>query len=74
MKEQFIRYSNRKTYSLSQKKYVNLDVLLSKLANGEGVTVTQKGTGEDVTQKVVKQAIAVSKLDMADIKRALGNV
>jgi polyhydroxyalkanoate synthesis regulator protein len=74
MKEQFIRYSNRKTYSLSQKKYVNLDVLLSKLANGEGVTVTQKGTGEDVTQKVVKQAIAVSKLDMAEIKKALGNV
>lgn len=71
MKEQFIRYSNRKTYSTLQKKYVNLDYLLEKVKNREDFTVTEKTTGNDVTSKVIRQAVATSDLSIEQIRTAL---
>jgi polyhydroxyalkanoate synthesis regulator protein len=71
MKETFVRYANRKTYSTSQSKYVNLDYLLQKLKNSEDFTVTEKETGIDITAKVVRQAVATSDLSLAQIKAAL---
>jgi polyhydroxyalkanoate synthesis regulator protein len=71
MKEQFIRYSNRKTYSTLQKKYVNLDYLLQKVKDKEDFTVTEKDTGNDVTSKVVRQAVATSNLSIEQIRAAL---
>ncbi len=71
MKETFVRYANRKTYSTSQSKYVNLDYLLQKLKNSEEFTVTEKETGIDITAKVVRQAVATSDLSLAQIKAAL---
>ena len=71
MKEQFIRYSNRKTYSTLQKKYVNLDDLLQKVKDKEDFTVTEKDTGNDVTSKVVRQAVATSNLSIEQIRAAL---
>ena len=71
MKEQFIRYSNRKTYSTLQKKYVNLDYLLQKVKDSEEFTVTEKDTGNDITSKVVRQAVATSSLSVEQIRAAL---
>jgi polyhydroxyalkanoate synthesis regulator protein len=71
MKEIFVRYANRKTYSTSQSKYVNLDYLLQKLKNSEDFTVTEKETGVDITAKVVRQAVATSNLSVEQIKVAL---
>jgi polyhydroxyalkanoate synthesis regulator protein len=71
MKEQFIRYSNHKTYSTLQKKYVNLDYLLQKVKDKEDFTVTEKDTGNDVTSKVVRQAVATSNLSIEQIRAAL---
>jgi polyhydroxyalkanoate synthesis regulator protein len=71
MKEQFIRYSNRKTYSTLQKKYVNLDYLLQKVKDSEEFTVTEKDTGNDITSKVVRQAVATSTLSVEQIRAAL---
>jgi len=71
MKETFVRYANRKTYSTSQSKYVNLDYLLQKLKNSEEFTVTEKETGADITTKVMRQAVATSNLTLEQIKAAL---
>jgi polyhydroxyalkanoate synthesis regulator protein len=71
MKERIIRYANRKTYSTLQKKYVNLDYLLSKLKNSEDFCVTEKETGNDITAKVIRQAVATSDLSIEQIKKAL---
>lgn len=71
MKEQFIRYANRKTYSTLQKKYVNISYLLEKVKNNEEFTVTEKETGSDITSKVVRQAVANSNLTIEQIRKAL---
>ncbi len=72
MKETLVRYSNRKTYSISQRKYVNLAYLLQKLASNEDFVVTEHKTGKDVTSKLIRQAVATSELTAEQIKKALG--
>jgi polyhydroxyalkanoate synthesis regulator protein len=71
MKENLIRYTNRKTYSLTKKKYVNLQYLLQKVKDGEDFAVTEHKTGLDVTSKIVRQAVANSDLTIEQLKKAL---
>jgi polyhydroxyalkanoate synthesis regulator protein len=71
MKETLIRYTNRKTYSTTQKKYVNLKYLMQKLQADEDFVVTEHKTGIDVTTKVMRQAVANSDLTIEQIKKAL---
>jgi polyhydroxyalkanoate synthesis regulator protein len=71
MKEKLIRYSNRKTYSTTQKKYVKLTELLQKLKSNEEFEIVEHGTGVDITDKVMCQAMANSGLTIAQIKKAL---
>lgn len=71
MKETLIRYSNRKTYSTTQKKYVNLAYLMQKLKSDEDFVVTEHKSGTDVTSKVIRQAVASSDLTVEQIKKAL---
>lgn len=70
-KETLVRYSNRKTYSTTQSKYVNISYLLKKLASNEDFTVTDYETGNDITNQVVRQAVATSDLTVEQIKKAL---
>jgi polyhydroxyalkanoate synthesis regulator protein len=71
MKETLVRYSNRKTYSTTQKKYVNLKYLLQKLQADEEFVVTEHKTGADITAKTMRQAVASSDLTLEQIKKAL---
>lgn len=54
--EEVIRYKNRRLYSKLEKEYVNLKHIKDALKLGRVVKVIQKETGEDITEKVLKQA------------------
>lgn len=56
MKE-FKKYSNRKLYSLEQSKYVSLQDIYTDVTQGAKVIVKLHGSGKDVTNDVLKEAV-----------------
>ncbi len=51
------RYSNRKLYNTSLKKYITLDELASLIRTGEEIQVIDKKSGEDLTSLTLTQII-----------------
>ena len=53
----FKKYKNRKIYSTETKGYVKLEDILSLVKAGQSVQVVSHGSGVDVTNEVVREAI-----------------
>ena len=51
------RYSNRKLYSNSLSKYVNLDYIADLVRTETKFTVTDNATKKDITKKTLRQAL-----------------
>jgi polyhydroxyalkanoate synthesis repressor PhaR len=51
------RYSNRKLYDTTDKRYVTLPELAKLIQSGAEVEVTDKDTGDDLTGAVLAQVI-----------------
>jgi polyhydroxyalkanoate synthesis repressor PhaR len=52
------RYSNRKLYDTSAKRYVSLDIIADFIRDGEDIQVVDHATGDDLTLVVLAQIIA----------------
>jgi len=52
------RYSNRKLYDTSAKRYVSLDIIADFIRDGEDIQVVDYASGDDVTLVVLAQIIA----------------
>lgn len=64
------KYKNRKLYSKTQSKYVTLPYLVAKLKNKESFTVVND-KNEDITSKVLKQALVDATLTDEQVKSIL---
>lgn len=64
------KYNNRKLYSKTQSKYVTLPYLVAKLKNKESFTVVN-AKGEDITNKVLRQALVDATLTDEQVKSIL---
>ena len=62
-KRQIKKYSNRRLYDQSQKRYITLEELALLIRNGEEVEVRDSKTGEDLTQAVLIQVILECQKD-----------
>ena len=56
MKE-FKKYSNRKIYSLEQSRYVSLQEIFTDVNQGAKVVIKLHGSGKDVTNEVLREAV-----------------
>jgi len=52
------KYSNRKLYDTTDKKYISFDELSELIKSGEEVLIEDNETGEDITASVVAQLLA----------------
>ncbi len=52
------KYSNRKLYDMTEKKYISFDELSELIKSGEEVLIEDNETGEDITASVVAQLLA----------------
>jgi polyhydroxyalkanoate synthesis regulator protein len=64
------KYKNRKLYSKTTSKYVTLPYLINKLRNKEAFTVVDANNA-DVTNKVLKQALATAELSEEAVRKIL---
>lgn len=64
------KYNNRKLYSKTQSKYITLPYLVNKLRNKEAFTVVN-AKGEDITNKVLKQALVDATLTDEQVRKLL---
>lgn len=55
------RYSNRKLYDTTAKRYVSLDIIADMIRDGEDVQVVDNMSGDDVTLVVLAQIIAAQE-------------
>jgi polyhydroxyalkanoate synthesis repressor PhaR len=62
-RHQIKKYSNRRLYDISQKRYITLDELKEMIRSGTEVEVLDSKTGEDLTQSVLIQIILESQKD-----------
>lgn len=53
----FRKYSNRKLYDLSSKKYTTLEDIFALVKTGQDVNVVLHGSGEDITAKTLVEAM-----------------
>jgi polyhydroxyalkanoate synthesis repressor PhaR len=51
------RYANRKLYDAAARRYVTLDDIVALVASGQEIEVLDQGTGEDVTNLILAQAL-----------------
>jgi len=65
------KYKNRKLYSSTQSKYVDVKYLISKLRNKESFTVVDATSNVDITGKVLKQALTQASLTDEAVKKIL---
>ena len=67
---EIIKYKNRKLYvpksEYTEPKYTSLKELSELVRSGESVNITCDVTGSNVTDKVLKMAIAKGHLSIAD--------
>lgn len=70
--ETIVKYSNRKLYSNTLKKYVNLTYVLDVVKGGQDVVVKDYVTGTDITSQTLTTALVkLKKLDQKDLKELI---
>lgn len=55
--------NNRKMYDRDEAKYTNLTKLLAHLHNGGTLQVIDKQSGEDVTNRILKEIVGVMPVE-----------
>jgi len=60
------KYSNRKLYDMTEKKYISFDELSELIKSGEEVLIEDNETGEDITASVVAQLLARGNKDKSN--------
>lgn len=55
------KYSNRKLYDISDKRYLTMDGLADLIKSGEEVSIIDNETGEDITGAIVSQLLGREK-------------
>lgn len=55
--------NNRKMYDRDEAKYTNLNKLLAHLQNGGTLQVIDKQSGDDVTNRILKEIVGVMNVD-----------
>ena len=51
------RYENRRIYNTKEKKYMNLNEISELIKKGYSIKVTDKKSGEDITNQILLQII-----------------
>lgn len=51
------RYDNRKLYDPAARRYVTIDALARRVADGEELRVVEQSTGEDITTQLLAQVV-----------------
>jgi polyhydroxyalkanoate synthesis repressor PhaR len=51
------KYSNRKLYDSTDKKYIKINEITDLIQSGEEVTIIDNKTGEDITSEIVSQQV-----------------
>lgn len=70
--ETIVKYSNRKLYSNTLKKYVNLTYVLDVVKGGQDVVVKDYVTGTDITSQTLTMALIThKKLGQKDLKELI---
>lgn len=69
MTKEFIKYSNRKVYLKSttygsNARYYSVDELVKEIKTGNTISVKCHLTNEDVTARVLRQALLKAKFDV----------
>jgi len=57
MQETLVKYDNRKLYSYTLKKYINLKEVLELVENDFEITVVKYGSGDDVTNQALGEIL-----------------
>jgi polyhydroxyalkanoate synthesis regulator protein len=65
------KYKNRKLYSKTQSKYVDVKYLINKLQKKEAFTVVDATNNVDITSKVLKQALTQASLTDDAVRKIL---
>ena len=67
-----VKYSNRKMYCTNQSKYVTLTDLIERVREGNTVTVMDYVTKQDITEKTLAMAVAVTG-GLSNIQQLIAN-
>lgn len=65
------KFSNRKLYSKESKKYVTLNHILNNVKLEKSFIVVEHGTNKDITDTVLRQAVAVSDISKEILIKAI---
>lgn len=71
--EEIIKYKNRKLYSRTQKLYITLGDIKTMLKEGKTVTVLDKETGADITDKTLGKVAALTSATAAQFGEFITN-
>lgn len=71
--EQIRRYSNRKCYSSSEKKFVTYKEIFDMIGNGRVVQIVDHNTNADITSRILGKLVGYRNLSAKDLTGILSN-